>query len=67
MIATLKKLESEPNYNDALKRASTKLNKAFPEADIRLLVDSSLQKNSEDMYLTLPDFGCLKYLNVCDD
>jgi len=50
MISALKKLESEPNYNDALKRASTKLNKAFPEADIRLLVESSLQKNCEDMY-----------------
>ncbi|KAK7374402.1 hypothetical protein VNO80_07832 [Phaseolus coccineus] len=49
LISALKKLESEPNYNDALKRASTKLNKAFPEADIRLLVDSSLQKNNEDM------------------
>ncbi|XP_022632345.1 chromatin assembly factor 1 subunit FAS1 isoform X2 [Vigna radiata var. radiata] len=49
MIAALKRLECEPNFNDALKKASTKLSKAFPEADIRLLVDSSMQKNSEAM------------------
>lgn len=70
MIAALKRLECEPNFNDALKRASTKLNKAFPEADIRLLVDNSLQKNSEAMYTTLPNimwFVSQKYLNACDD
>ncbi|KAG4377984.1 hypothetical protein GLYMA_18G244800v4 [Glycine max] len=49
MIAALKKLESEPDYNQGLIKASAKLNKAFPEADIRLLVDGLLQKNSEDM------------------
>ncbi|KAG2404202.1 hypothetical protein LR48_Vigan03g037600 [Vigna angularis] len=49
MIAALKRPEGEPNFNDALKKASTKLSKAFPEADIRLLVDSSMQKNSEAM------------------
>lgn len=55
MIAALKRLECEPNFNDALKKASTKLSKAFPEADIRLLVDSSMQKNSEAMYIILPN------------
>lgn len=51
MIASLKKLESEPNYNQGLLKASTKLGKAYTEADIRLLVDGLLQKNSEDMYI----------------
>ena len=51
MIASLKKLESEPNYNQGLLKASTKLGKASTEADIRLLVDGLLQKNSEDMYI----------------
>ena len=68
MIAALKKLESEPDYNQGLIKASAKLNKAFPEADIRLLVDGLLQKNSEDMYLdtvflTYSDC-CLKYI-IC--
>ncbi|KAH1044659.1 hypothetical protein AAZX31_09G227000 [Glycine max] len=49
MIAALKKQESQPDYNDGLIKASAKVNKAFPEADIRLLVDGLLQKNSEDM------------------
>ncbi|XP_027353109.1 chromatin assembly factor 1 subunit FAS1 isoform X2 [Abrus precatorius] len=49
MIASLKKLESEPDYNHGLMKASKKLNKAFNEADIRLLVDALMQKNSEDM------------------
>ncbi|KAK7394636.1 hypothetical protein VNO78_15169 [Psophocarpus tetragonolobus] len=49
MIASLKKLETEPDYNDGLIKGSASLSKAFPEADIRLLVDSLLQKNSEDM------------------
>nr|KYP64197.1 hypothetical protein KK1_018787 [Cajanus cajan] len=49
MIAALKKLESEPDYNHGLMKASAKLGKAFPEADIRLLVDALLQKNSEEM------------------
>ncbi|RDX91984.1 Chromatin assembly factor 1 subunit FAS1, partial [Mucuna pruriens] len=49
MIASLKKLESEPDYNHGLVKASAKLNKAFPEADIRLLVDGLVQKNSENM------------------
>ncbi|TKY65326.1 Chromatin assembly factor 1 subunit FAS1 [Spatholobus suberectus] len=49
MIASLKKIESEPDYNHGLMKASAKLNKAFPEADIRLLVDGLLKKNSEDM------------------
>ncbi|KAL2330147.1 hypothetical protein Fmac_017728 [Flemingia macrophylla] len=49
MIAVLKKLESEPDYNNGLMKASSKLSKAFPEADIRLLVNGLLQKNSEDI------------------
>lgn len=53
MIASLTKLESEPNYNQELVKASKKLSKAYTEADIRLLVEGLLQKNSEDMYITL--------------
>ncbi|KAK7340397.1 hypothetical protein VNO77_21099 [Canavalia gladiata] len=49
MITSLKKLETEPEYNHGLIKASAKLNKAFTEAGIRLLVDGLLQKNSEDM------------------
>lgn len=70
MIAALKKQESQPDYNDGLIKASAKVNKAFPEADIRLLVDGLLQKNSEDMYLNtvLTCFDCChKYINLCVD
>lgn len=49
MIASLKKLESEPDYNNGVTKASVKLSKAFPEADIRLLVDGLMQKNTEEM------------------
>ncbi|XP_061368570.1 chromatin assembly factor 1 subunit FAS1 [Gastrolobium bilobum] len=49
MIESLKKLESELNYDRSLIKASAKLSKAFTEADIRLLVDGLLQKNSENM------------------
>ncbi|MED6114680.1 hypothetical protein PIB30_082807 [Stylosanthes scabra] len=49
MIASMKNLESEPNYNQGLLKASTKLVKAINEAEIRLLVDGLFQKNSEDM------------------
>lgn len=52
MIASLKKLESEPNYNNDLMKASLKLSKAHSEADIRMLVEALLRKNSEDMYIT---------------
>ena len=68
MIAALKKLESEPDYNQGLIKASTKQYKVFPKVDICLLVDGMLQKNSEDMYLdtvflTYSDC-CLKYI-IC--
>ncbi|KAE9617704.1 hypothetical protein Lal_00018595 [Lupinus albus] len=49
MIASLERLESEQNYNNFLIKASTKLGKACTEADIRLLVDGLLQKNSQNM------------------
>ena len=63
-----KKLESEPDYNQGLIKASTKQYKVFPKVDICLLVDGMLQKNSEDMYLdtvflTYSDC-CLKYI-IC--
>lgn len=53
MTASLRKIENELNYNQDLKKASTKLSKAYTEADIRVLVEGLLQKNSEDMYITL--------------
>ncbi|KAK7243201.1 hypothetical protein RIF29_37990 [Crotalaria pallida] len=49
MITSLEKLESESNYNQILIKASAKLGKASTEADIRLLVDGLLQKNSQHM------------------
>jgi len=51
MIALLKKQESEPNYNQNLIKASKKLSKTSTEADIRVIVEGLLQKNSEDMYV----------------
>lgn len=52
MIASLEKLESDQNYNHFLIKASAKLGKAYTEADIRLLLDGLLQKNTEHMYIT---------------
>ncbi|CAJ1824010.1 unnamed protein product [Sphenostylis stenocarpa] len=52
VIAALKKVEIEPDYTNDLKKASKKLSKALPEADIRSYMNSSLQKHSDDMYIT---------------
>ncbi|CAK8542543.1 unnamed protein product [Lathyrus sativus] len=49
MIVSLKKHESEPNYSQDLIKASKKLNKTSTGADIQLIVEGLLQKNSEDM------------------
>ncbi|KAE9589676.1 putative chromatin assembly factor 1 subunit A [Lupinus albus] len=49
MITSLKKPESEQNYNNGLLKASAKLGKTYSEAEIRLLVGGILQKNSVDM------------------
>lgn len=49
----LMKPESEQIYKQSLIKASEKLDKAFTEPDIRLLVDGLLQKNSVDMYITI--------------
>ncbi|KAK7269055.1 hypothetical protein RIF29_21770 [Crotalaria pallida] len=49
MISSLKKPESERNYNDGLTKASAKLDKAYNAAEIRLLMDGLLQKNSVDI------------------
>ncbi|KAJ1409293.1 hypothetical protein SESBI_22803 [Sesbania bispinosa] len=49
MISSLKKPESEQNYNHGLIRASTKPCKTYSEANIRLLVDGLLEKNIADM------------------
>ncbi|XP_004492868.1 chromatin assembly factor 1 subunit FAS1 [Cicer arietinum] len=49
MIVSLKKQESEPNYNQDLIKTSKKLSKTCTEADIRVIVEGLLQKNSDDM------------------
>ncbi|KAI9078374.1 hypothetical protein K1719_039593 [Acacia pycnantha] len=49
MITMLMKPESEQMYKQSLIKASEKLDKAFTEPDIRLLVDGLLQSNSIDM------------------
>ncbi|CAJ2645587.1 unnamed protein product [Trifolium pratense] len=49
MIVSLKKQESESNYSQGLIKASKKLSKTSNEADIRMIVESLLQKKSEDM------------------
>ncbi|GAU32452.1 hypothetical protein TSUD_158500 [Trifolium subterraneum] len=49
MIASLKKQESESNYSQDLIKASKRLSKTSNEADIRVIVESLLQKKSEDM------------------
>ena len=59
MIAALKKPESEHDYKQGLMKASEKLGIAFPEADIRLLVDGLLQKNSLDLYAAMIFPACL--------
>ena len=51
MIVSLKKIESEPNYNQDLIKASKNLNKTSPETDIHLIVEGVLQKTSENMYV----------------
>lgn len=56
MISSLKKPESEQNYSNDLIKASAKLGKAYSEAEIRLLENGLLQKNSVDMYV----------ISVCD-
>lgn len=58
MIASLKRVESEPDYNNGVTKASVKLNKAFPEADIRVLVDGLMLKNTEEMYITTICLTC---------
>ncbi|KAJ8753052.1 hypothetical protein K2173_011820 [Erythroxylum novogranatense] len=49
MISALEKSEDEQNYRSNLKKALEKLGKVLSEADIRLLVDSMLQKNGAEM------------------
>ncbi|XP_021636875.2 chromatin assembly factor 1 subunit FAS1 isoform X2 [Hevea brasiliensis] len=49
MISALQKLESDQTCTTDLMRASEKLGKVLQEADIRLLVDSMLQKNGAEM------------------
>ncbi|CAI8613307.1 unnamed protein product [Vicia faba] len=49
MIVSLKKNVSEPNYSQDLTKASKKLAKTSTGADIHLIVEGLLQKNSEDM------------------
>ncbi|KAL5073012.1 hypothetical protein RYX36_011996, partial [Vicia faba] len=48
VYVSLKKIESEPNYNQDLIKASKNLNKTSTEADIHLIVEGVLQKTSEN-------------------
>ena len=51
MINALEKPESDQNYKYDLIKASEKLAKVLNEADIRLLIESMVQKDGADMYV----------------
>lgn len=51
MLNALQKSEGDPNFIHDLMKASEKLGKVLSEANIRVLMDSMLKKNSADMYV----------------
>lgn len=50
MVNALQKSEHDPDSELDLSKASEKLRKALNETELRLLVDSMLQKTRADMY-----------------
>ena len=53
MINVLEKPESDQNYKYDLTKASEKFAKVLNEADIRLLMESMVQKDGAKMYVLL--------------
>ena len=51
MITVLEKSGNYENYGHELTKASERLGKVLSEADIRLLVQSTEQKNAANMYV----------------
>lgn len=53
MINALEKPENDQNYKYDLTKASEKLAKVLNEAEIRLLMESMVQKDGAEMYVLL--------------